>query len=59
MKHLAKGKQGILVEDAEVKCSNLLSDFKEHLHNKYNRLDITPRVSSTNYTIREIINLKM
>ena len=37
MKHLAKDKQGILVEDAEAKTSRLLADFSQHLHNKYNK----------------------
>jgi hypothetical protein len=27
------------VKDAEAKCSSLLRDFRQHLHNKYNRQD--------------------
>jgi hypothetical protein len=25
------------MKDAEAKCSSLLRDFRQHLHNKYNR----------------------
>lgn len=37
MKHLAKDKQGKIIQDAKEKCDNLVLTYKDHLRNKYNR----------------------
>ena len=44
MKHLAKDKQGIMVEEGEAKCNKLIQDFRQHLHNKYNREEVPLKV---------------
>jgi len=50
MKHLAKDKQGRVIEDMEEKCDMLLYNYTEHLYNKYNRYFLS-------FFLCEVLNL--